>query len=762
MRKTGGGQGQGASFPALDWFRLLAAALVVGIHTSPLASFTAGGDFILTRIIGRIGVPFFLMVTGYFMEPWEKGKTWDWGKRYLKKMAVLYGVSILLYLPLNLYSGYFRQGLSVWGYLKDLFFDGTFYHLWYLPAAMIGVILTGLLVRTAGLPAAMVISCGLYGIGLLGDSYYGITEGIPLLRRLFDLIFRVSDYTRNGLFLAPVFLLEGLWIRRHDRKGLLPCSLLLLAAGAGMMAEGLAVRRMEWSRHDSMYLLLPVVMYALFQLLLAANRGEDRRARDLSLAVYLIHPWMIVAARAAGKLLHLEWLFIDQSLFHYLTVLTGSVICGLIFALWQERMGMKRREKNMEDRNMWNGNMPDGRMPDRNILNKNMPVKKNVVAGGLPGFEISAGKRAWAEIDLDAICHNSRVLKDMLPDSCRLMAVVKADGYGHGAVPVAEALSRTGVSSFAVAALEEGIRLRQAGIRGEILILGYTDPARADILSRYDLSQTVVDLDYGRRLDTYAADVKVHIGIDTGMHRLGIPAEAVEQAEELYACRHLRIQGIFSHLCVSDSLSDEDVVYTHWQITRFYRLISHLREKGLDTGQLHIQASFGIINYPDLPCSLARAGIALYGALSPEENSCRVRPDLRPALSLHARIGSVKEIHMGDCVSYGRIFTAESDMRIAAVTIGYADGVPRSLSGAGGWVLIHGKKAPVIGRVCMDQLMADVSGIPEAASGDRVTLIGRDGREEITCEMLSAWCGTIPNEILSRLGSRIARIYGAS
>jgi serine/alanine racemase len=213
---------------------------------------------------------------------------------------------------------------------------------------------------------------------------------------------------------------------------------------------------------------------------------------------------------------------------------------------------------------------------------------------------------------------------------------------------------------------------------------------------------------------------------------------------------------VFSHLCVSDSLKAEDITYTQLQINRFFETIAYLKSKGYATGKLHIQASYGIINYPlhYSPCDYARAGIALYGVLS-NNNQTQTEIDLQPVLSLKARVATVKQIVSGEAVSYGRLFTADKPLKIAAVTIGYADGIPRNLYDKNAYVLLHSQKAEIIGRICMDQFIIDVTDIETAAPDDVVTIIGIDGREQIRCEDFAEKCGTISNEILSRLGSRL-------
>ena len=363
--------------------------------------------------------------------------------------------------------------------------------------------------------------------------------------------------------------------------------------------------------------------------------------------------------------------------------------------------------------------------------------------------------RAWKEIDREALRHNAQVLQALLPPGCGLMAVVKADAYGHGAALTARCLEQAGVSAFGVACLEEGIVLREAGISGAILVLGFTPPQAAPLLRRWNLIQTVVDEAHGLALDAAGEPLEVHLALDTGMGRLGVPAEDTAALRRLYGLEHLRITGVFSHLCVSDQL--ERAEYTSSQLTRFYTAVNWLRTKGLDPGSIHIQASYGLLNLPPQPCSYVRAGIALYGVYS-GPSPTRLRPDLRPVLSLRARVACVRELAPGQGAGYGLAFQAERKTRLAVLAIGYADGLPRALSQNGGRVLLRGQSCPMAGRMCMDQLLVDVTGAPAVCPGDTAVLIGRDGPLEITAEEVAGQCGTITNELLSRLGRRLGTV----
>ncbi len=385
-----------------------------------------------------------------------------------------------------------------------------------------------------------------------------------------------------------------------------------------------------------------------------------------------------------------------------------------------------------------------------------MHTRKN--SGGLlPKTDLSRS-RAWLELDRSALRKNVNALRQRLPEHCHLMPAVKADAYGHGAILVAKELNRMGVDAFCVACAAEGISLRKHGITGEILVLGYTCPDAFPLLEQFRLTQTIVDYHYAVRLNQYGRTIHVHIGIDTGMHRLGERCENIEQICHIFEMKHLKIDGLFTHLCVSDTLKPQEQSYTRQQADAFYHVIAELKKRGYSCPRIHLQSSYGVLNYPELSEDYARIGIALYGVLSTSEDTNRWKDILHPVLSLKARVAAVKELLAGEAAGYGLQFTADRDMKIAALTIGYADGLPRSLSCGNGSVLIHGHRAPIIGRICMDQCLVDVSQIPDIKAGDIAALIGRSGQEEITACDLAEQAGTISNEILSRLGARLERV----
>lgn len=365
--------------------------------------------------------------------------------------------------------------------------------------------------------------------------------------------------------------------------------------------------------------------------------------------------------------------------------------------------------------------------------------------------------RAWIELDVSALRRNVNALSGMLPPGCELMPAVKANAYGHGAVLIANELAAMGISSFCVATAKEGAELRCAGIEGDILVLGYTHPCELDTVVKYDLIQTAVSREHAESMSGFGRELRVHIAVDTGMHRIGERADEVERIASIFRMRGLRVEGMFTHLCADDTQKTSDIEFTMSQAEAFRRLKSELAARGIEP-RAHILGSYGLLNYPELGGCYARVGIALYGVLSDREDRVEHMPTLSPVLSLKARVTAVKAVGRGEYVGYGLDYRAERDTAIAVLSIGYADGVPRALSDGRGGVLINGRYAPIAGRICMDQLMADIGDIGAASAGDEAVLIGKSGEREISVYDLARACGSISNEVLSRLGARLERV----
>lgn len=365
--------------------------------------------------------------------------------------------------------------------------------------------------------------------------------------------------------------------------------------------------------------------------------------------------------------------------------------------------------------------------------------------------------RAWIELDIDNLDYNIRQFRKILSPKCAIMPAVKANAYGHGAVLIAKALQGLEIKDFCVASVNEAALLRKAGILGQILILGYTSPNQFSDLVKYNLTQTVVDYPYAKLLNDFGQVIFVHIGIDTGMHRLGERSENIKEICKIWEFDNLKITGVYSHLCMSDGASDAERDITLKQIEEFNMVINFLHRKGIHHFKTHIQGSYGVLNYPALKFDYARLGIALYGVLSSPKDRIISNTKLKPVLSLKARIACVKQLHKGEALGYGLTYKAGKEMQIATVAVGYADGIPRELSNKG-FVLINGQKAAIVGRVCMDQLMVDVTDIKGVSCGDEAVFIGKSGNSEIMAADLADSINTISNEILSQLGSRLGRV----
>ena len=369
--------------------------------------------------------------------------------------------------------------------------------------------------------------------------------------------------------------------------------------------------------------------------------------------------------------------------------------------------------------------------------------------------------RVYAKIDLDAVAWNMEQMKKNLKEGTEMVAVIKTDGYGHGAVQVASMLeSYDYVWGYAVATLDEAVVLRAAEIQKPILVLGCIFPDQYWEMLKYEIRMNVYTKEMAEAISALAVEkgeqAYVHIKLDTGMARLGFSAEesSIEEIKEIAELPNLVLEGVFTHFAKAD---EEDKTFTMMQLEKFEWMTQRLEEEGVTFPYVHASNSAGIIDVRRADYNLVRAGIAIYG-LYPSEEVDKEKVQLKPALSLKSHIAFVKDIPAGTPVSYGGDFVSEHQMRIATIPIGYGDGYPRSLSDTG-YVLIRGKKAPIIGRICMDQFMVDVSDIPEVKFGDKVTLIGRDQEEYLPVEKLSELSGRFNYEFVCDLGTRIPRVY---
>ena len=377
-------------------------------------------------------------------------------------------------------------------------------------------------------------------------------------------------------------------------------------------------------------------------------------------------------------------------------------------------------------------------------------------------MKFSQYARGYVQVDLDAIMSNAKNIKEHIGSETRLMGVVKSDGYGHGSVPVAKALEKHEfMYGFAVATAEEAFELREIGITMPILVLGYTFPRSFERMVALDIRPTVFTLDaaIGLSEEGYQQHkkVKVHIKVDTGMGRIGImPDEkGFQYVRLLHALPNLTIEGIFTHFARADEQDKTDALR---QLSLFKSFTDRVeRELGLSGLIKGCSNSAAVLEIPEADMDMVRAGIILYG-LAPSAAVDMERIVLKPALSLYSIAAYIKWLPAGSPISYGGKYVTQRETRVATIPIGYGDGYPRSLSDKG-YVLIRGRKAPILGSVCMDQFMVDVTDIPEAMEGDKVVLLGRDGEEEITAELLGDLSGRFNYELICSLGKRVPRIY---
>jgi alanine racemase len=369
--------------------------------------------------------------------------------------------------------------------------------------------------------------------------------------------------------------------------------------------------------------------------------------------------------------------------------------------------------------------------------------------------------RVQANVNLDAIRHNLSEIKSKLTDDTKLMAIIKADAYGHGAVPLAKAIGNSGkIDCYGVAIIEEAVELREAGINKPILILGFTPEEQYDLVVAYDVAQTIFQYDMAKALSQEAKHqkkiTKLHIKIDTGMSRIGFSdtKESVEEIKRIAALDNLEIEGLYSHFARAD---EKDKTSTEKQLSRYIEFVDLLEKENIHIPVKHIANSAGIIEFPQSYYNMVRCGIATYG-IYPSDMVNKEEIKLIPAMELKTHVIFVKDVEPGVGVSYGATYVTDKLTRIATIPIGYADGYSRNLSNHGK-VIIHGQYAPVVGRICMDQFMVDVSNINGVKQGDLVTLLGRDGDAYISAEELAEGSHSFAYELVCTVGKRIPRVY---
>ena len=366
---------------------------------------------------------------------------------------------------------------------------------------------------------------------------------------------------------------------------------------------------------------------------------------------------------------------------------------------------------------------------------------------------------AWAEIDLDAIAYNTRNIKQLIGHK-DLIAVVKANCYGHGVIDIIPTLLENGVSRFAVAMISEALEIRENNITAPVMILGFTPLYLGEELINNDIEQTVYDLDYARELSKIALSLnkkaKIHIAMDTGMGRIGfLPNEkSIDDITEIYSLEGIDVVGIFTHFSTSD---EKDKEYSHQQFTKMMSVIDELEKRGIDIPLKHVANSGAIIDLPNTYLDAVRAGVILYGYY-PSDEVNKSNLALKPALTLKATITNVKTLEKDMYISYGRTFKTSDKTVVATIPVGYADGYIRKL-GENGKVIIKDQFAPIIGRICMDQFMIDVTNIPDVKIGDEVILLGEKNNLKYNADDIAEKLGTINYEVTCMLKSRLPRVY---
>ncbi len=689
----------------IEQFRVLLAMMVVAIHCLPLHRLWPDGDILITLTLFRIAVPFFFMISGYYVfsdlatqnsYP-ARQRVWH----FIKKQLQVYLIATLLFLPLAWYSGMLGLNMPLGTFIQTLLVTGILYHLWYFPAIITGSLLVmGLLTRLS-FKHVFFIAAGLYVVGLGGDSWSGLAEHTPITP-LYSLIFQLLDGTRNGIFFAPLFLLLGVLARRFAKKPASPhrYSYLMISLIC-LLLESYLLHHFTTPKHDSMYFFLPFVLLFLFPIIQQWQAPIIwKQAGRLSLWLYLLHTYTIAVTHFLSQKLPL----LQNNLINYIVVLELTI--GLVYGLF--------------------------------ALQKLFPFPKKTP----PHLQ-----RATKEFSAPALLHNLQEIKRLIPAKTKVMAVVKADAYGCDAQLVARTLERVGVDFFAVATIEEAIELRRAGIKSRLLILGYTSAQRVKELNRYSLIQTIVSEAHGQALARSGLPIECHLAVDTGMHRLGV-APDLETVRMLYALPSLKITGIFSHLGSSDQLDTASILRTQAQITCFDDLLAGLSARNIAYGLTHLQSSYGILNYPEKQYDYVRPGILLTGSLSVPNEPTKQKINVQPILTLKALLVDKKTVASGEAIGYGLATVFDRPTTIGIVSIGYGDGVPRTLSNQGFQLSYQGVLLPQIGLVCMDILLIDLTDYPELAV-------------ESSLEVISDWtttadqAQTITNELISRLGSRI-------
>ena len=645
---------------ALDIFRIIATLMVLAIHTAPLMDISMCMNYYLTNVLCRLAVPFFMMTSAYFINLRSDFNNLNL-KKHLVKLVKIYILASLLYLPLLI----LKEDISV--IIKKFICNGTFYHLWYFPSAILSCLMSSFLIKRFSHSRALLISYIFYTIGLLIEKHV-----------CFDFYFSIFDYAHNGIFYGTIFYVMGDYIAFNKKKILKEDNKLkFILSFILLLIESCIYRNMLKTDYSSMTFILPLCAYYLFSYLCKYNSHRLKGCPVLCLAVYIAHPLIFVFLNHYFRELNSFLFFIIEAII--------SFVLGIAISLFYK------------------------------------PLKKEHM------------ERAFMELNIENLEHNLDIFS-LLTDS-KIMTVVKADGYGHGAREIAPYLNRYGIKDFAVATLEEAIELRKNGIIGNILILGYVYPERLVKVKFFDLTISITSYEHAQKLNANKIPIKCHLQIDTGMRRLGIDYHEKDKILAVFNLKYLNINAVYTHLCDTDNIS-----FSKTQFERYDHIVKMLKAKGYKFAT-HVQSSEGILKYPEYQYDYVRLGIGLYGYKDKR---------LSPVMSIKSRIIGIKQLHSGDSLGYGQSFIALRDMLVADVSIGYGDGVRRVQNKP--YVLCKGKKCNIVGNICMDQLFIDISDI-DADINDEVVILGVG----VDIETISSKCGTVANEIFVGFSRRIIK-----
>lgn len=685
-------------YPYITIFMYAAIIFIVFNHTVIKHSLDTTHFYLSTMITENSILTIFLMMVGFFYLP-KYQKNHNQIGVLLKRTSIFYAFMMGLYFIFVLLV----DGINTF-HLFHFIISKDIQHLWILPAILIGFSIAYLCKIRYGFKRALYVLLVLYIVGTIGECYYFNYQANIEFHHS-PHVFRSFQYLWNTMLLTPLlFGLGGFFNSRVKNTSFRLILLQFISLSIVTLILFYLLGQFQssaWIWKTFLWVFIRITLlganYCLFQLLLSKKGVANYRLFYLVITMYVMYPFWIHVIYNIKILSFQVWhIFVLTIILTYV----GARIVLFIYAY----------------------------------------TRKPIVSYN----------RVWRELDYHALKNNVDAIQSVIPVGCEIMAVVKANAYGHGLYQIATYLETINIHTFAVATIEEAIQLRKYGIESDILVLGNTEVNHAKWLHKYRIIQTLISEEYAIALNQQGYPIMAHLKINSGMNRLGVDCD-YQSVIQLYQLKNIKLQGIFTHLCVSDSLDVDAVKFTEDQIHRFDALVKTLRDNHINVGKVHVQASYGVLNYPELKYDYVRMGIAMYGVLSSSNEKTKITLPLKPVLSLKAKITSIREVEANESVGYGRSFIAKQPCRIAMVAIGYADGLPRSLSNGELMVQVRGILTHNVGRICMDQMAIDVSNIENVQVNDIVIIFNH----QLRVEEIAAKCNTISNEILSRLGSRI-------